>query len=197
MSTGQGVIGCNMFCYCLNNPVCRCDKEGTWSFTQLALNGAPVTYIETPYGDKPYPNKAESYMQKCHDFFNPPCTQTISLSLGGNLGFYSGYVSFGYASGQYISAKESNSGFFWSYGAGIGTLDASANISISLGRYDTPNYKDAMGRCIQTGLSVSYKIASFSFDKAENGSSISIGVSKGLAPIHIHHIWTNSIPIEK
>ena len=30
MSTGQGVIGCNMFCYCLNNPVNMLDYEGTF-----------------------------------------------------------------------------------------------------------------------------------------------------------------------
>ena len=28
MSTGQGVIGCNMFCYCLNNPVNMTDESG-------------------------------------------------------------------------------------------------------------------------------------------------------------------------
>ncbi len=32
MSTGQGVLGCNMFCYCLNNPVNMTDESGCYAF---------------------------------------------------------------------------------------------------------------------------------------------------------------------
>jgi len=36
MSTGQGVLGCNMFCYCLNNPVNGYDPTGMfdWGFVK-------------------------------------------------------------------------------------------------------------------------------------------------------------------
>ena len=42
MSTGQGVIGCNMFCYCGNNPVSRADDNG--NFWHLVV-GAVVSAV--------------------------------------------------------------------------------------------------------------------------------------------------------
>ena len=33
MSTGQGVLGCNMYCYCLNNPVNMVDESGEFAIT--------------------------------------------------------------------------------------------------------------------------------------------------------------------
>ena len=38
MSTGQGVIGCNMFCYCGNNPINRVDPTGMWT-VNLSIGG--------------------------------------------------------------------------------------------------------------------------------------------------------------
>ena len=35
MSTGQGVLGCNMFAYCLNNPVSGIDSKGYFVFSAL------------------------------------------------------------------------------------------------------------------------------------------------------------------
>ena len=34
-STGQGILGNNMFAYCRNNPVCRIDVTGTVDYTQV------------------------------------------------------------------------------------------------------------------------------------------------------------------
>ena len=37
VSTGQGLLGCNMFCYCNNNPVSNVDLNGKLAFSILAL----------------------------------------------------------------------------------------------------------------------------------------------------------------
>lgn len=42
VSTGQGLLGNNMFSYCLNNPVCRIDTGGTDSVEAVDLDGNPV-----------------------------------------------------------------------------------------------------------------------------------------------------------
>ena len=46
MSTGQGVLGCNMFCYCGNNPVNRADNDGKfWHLVVGAVIGAAANSI--------------------------------------------------------------------------------------------------------------------------------------------------------
>ena len=42
ISTGQGILGNNMFAYCGNNPVCNADTKGTFFFTAL---GAVTGFI--------------------------------------------------------------------------------------------------------------------------------------------------------
>lgn len=37
MSTGQGFIGCNMFAYCTNNPVCYVDEDGSVAVAAIAV----------------------------------------------------------------------------------------------------------------------------------------------------------------
>ena len=47
LSTGQGMLGHNMFTYCGNNPVNYCDSSGRFFFTLLgAAIGAAVGYID-------------------------------------------------------------------------------------------------------------------------------------------------------
>ena len=47
LSTGQGMLGHNMFTYCGNNPVNYCDSSGRFFFTLLgAVIGAAVGYID-------------------------------------------------------------------------------------------------------------------------------------------------------
>ena len=47
LSTGQGILGHNMFTYCGNNPVNYCDSSGRFFFTLLgAVIGAAVGYID-------------------------------------------------------------------------------------------------------------------------------------------------------
>ena len=44
-STGQGIIGNNMFAYCNNNPVIRSDPTGCWSWKNLFNFAATVTVV--------------------------------------------------------------------------------------------------------------------------------------------------------
>ena len=47
LSTGQGILGHNMFTYCGNNPVNYCDSSGRFFFTLLgAVIGAAAGYID-------------------------------------------------------------------------------------------------------------------------------------------------------
>ena len=39
ISTGQGLTGCNMFAYCGNNPIVRCDTEGTRYCAATTVSG--------------------------------------------------------------------------------------------------------------------------------------------------------------
>ena len=43
VSTGQGILGNNMFAYCLNNPVCRKDIGGATSIECYDSDGNPAT----------------------------------------------------------------------------------------------------------------------------------------------------------
>ena len=45
-STGQGLLGCNMFAYCRNNPVCRVDISGDYDEDILDADGNPATKEE-------------------------------------------------------------------------------------------------------------------------------------------------------
>lgn len=56
-STGQGIIGCNMFAYCLNNPVVYIDLAGTLAYPG-EIHNAVVRHIEEE--SKKYYNKTSS-----------------------------------------------------------------------------------------------------------------------------------------
>ena len=51
MSTGQGVLGGNMWAYCGNNPVNRYDIDGEWWILLQALGGVATQYISDVIGN--------------------------------------------------------------------------------------------------------------------------------------------------
>ena len=50
VSTGQGVLGNNMFAYCRNNPVTRVDFSGTWDVDCFDSDGNPITDEKDQWG---------------------------------------------------------------------------------------------------------------------------------------------------
>ena len=57
MSTGQGVLGCNMFCYCLNNPVNMADESGcVANYNTMMTDGGSGTSHKVIYNS----HKAET-----------------------------------------------------------------------------------------------------------------------------------------
>ena len=50
ISTGQGLLGNNMFAYCRNNPVMRVDAAGTFDKKALGTDGDPLRNEKDPTG---------------------------------------------------------------------------------------------------------------------------------------------------
>ena len=74
-STGQGFLGCNMFSYCRNNPICRIDSDGQ-------IDTYCVTAQNTEYLGKGENNK-ELYVttiKYTHDYFDDSGLTTGSYS---------------------------------------------------------------------------------------------------------------------
>ena len=69
-STGQGLLGCNMFAYCRNNPVSRIDISGTDDTICLDADNNPATKEE----------------DCCQASTGSPLTSTVGQGGGGNGG---------------------------------------------------------------------------------------------------------------
>ena len=67
VSTGQGILGNNMFAYCLNNPVMLVDVEGELAYP-AEIHNAVVRYVANQYKHKYPQNKI--YMEKRVIFSN-------------------------------------------------------------------------------------------------------------------------------
>ena len=71
ISTGQGLLGNNMFAYCLNNPVCRKDIPGTTSVEIKNDDGNPTDDDEDIHGGKTSNNGPGKYADSSKNVRNP------------------------------------------------------------------------------------------------------------------------------
>ena len=203
MSTGQGVIGCNMFCYCLNNPVNMADESGTYcnsnlfnlteytdGFSRNEYNPNirrknPLKYLSDDIVLSPADS---AYAERCKSFFNPPITAIVGVSVSGNLGFFSGSISIGIAFDQ--ANYDSGIGFYFSGSLGGGTPALSGSIGGFMGVYDEPYRINLSGKGYQNGGSFSVGYFSISHDRCSNGCSTGVGVSFGKMPVEFHGQYT-------
>ena len=87
-STGQGILGNNMFAYCANNPVCRCDPSG-WAFTDIfaiCYNDGGFPGIVSAISDGK--EQSDALLQHVLDYYIPSCGYGAKVSVS-YMGTYS------------------------------------------------------------------------------------------------------------
>ena len=174
VSTGQGLLGNNMFAYCNNDPVNRVDPAGCWG----------EDLLKQIFNNVIYP--ASEIMESVLSHFNG------TLSIGGALTISLGVVVINY---QYSLAIDTSGDMVWQYTQGNGG-GAGMGVSFTLFAMTTnvPSVDDLQGIGYQSGGSISDalciggdRIVIPNKDKNQvyTGSDINIGISSPGFEVHV------------
>ena len=83
-STGQGLLGNNMFAYCLNNPISNVDSSGSIPMRSTIVCDGSGTPSITPYSP---PTKSKSFLEKTGESILAITRgATIYIGVGGGIG---------------------------------------------------------------------------------------------------------------
>ena len=182
VSTGQGLLGNNMFAYCGNDPVNRGDPAGCW-WEDL---------LKQIYNNVIYP--ASEIVESVLSHFNS------TLSIGGALTISLGVVVINY---QYSLAIDTSGDVVWQYTQGDG---AGAGMGVSFTFFamttNAPSVDDLQGIGYQYGGSISdgfciggdgILIPNEDKKQVYTGHDINIGVSSPGCEVHVIRGKTKNI----
>ena len=173
-STGQGILGNNMFAYCGNNPVMGYDPTGYWGEDALKQIFNNIVY------------PACEMIEYVLSYFDG------TLSIGGAVTISIGVIVINY---QYSLAIDTSGNMVWQYtqggglGAGIG-----ASLTFFAMTTNAPSVDDLLGTGYQSGGSISdvlciggdrILIPGKDKKRVYTGSDINIGVSSPGFEVHI------------
>ena len=107
MSTGQGVLGCNMFCYCLNNPVNMADESGCVAMPAMMDDCYPINinYNKCQINGRIHNVSIMIAQMKYISFsFNNMAIDTDGEELRGEDGCYQNETAYHFPNGESMNA---------------------------------------------------------------------------------------------